>query len=148
MRKRPWITLLGMALVLYAIATLFAWWRTREESLPAGVDPAALDTSDRVVGEALSQIPPAQIDSAEIKTGWRDRVPGFDPSGLDSTRDAVFLRAANTRTCTCGCGFTLASCRTFDTTCPVSEARVRALRDSVRRDLIGSRGLRARPPHG
>ena len=60
---------------------------------------------------------------------------------------ALFVRVANSYRCTCGCGFTLATCRAYDAQCPVSGPRVRALRDSVRAGLVSARGLRQRPKH-
>ena len=145
--KTPrWLPLAVVALVLYTLVTLAMQFRG-PHAPGRTLGPAAPDTaSDSVVSRALGQIPPTPIDSTEIKTGWRDEVPGVDLATLAPAQRDLFLRVANTQKCTCGCGFTLAGCRTYDTTCPVSGPRVRALADSVRRGWIASaRGLRARP---
>ena len=70
---------------------------------------------------------------------------GVDVAGLTPAQRALFVRVANSYRCTCGCGFTLATCRAYDAQCPVSGPRVRALRDSVRAGLVSARGLRQRP---
>jgi hypothetical protein len=98
-----------------------------------------------VIDRALAQIP-ALVDSAELKSRWQDEVRGVDVAALDPARREIFLRAANAQRCTCGCGFTLAACRAYDLTCPVSLPRVESLFDSVRAGRIKSaEGLRERP---
>jgi hypothetical protein len=141
--------LVAVLAALAVTAGLVAAWRLRQ---PAPGPPAAAsggtgpgDTAgvERRIAEALG---PAPVDSAEIRTGWRDDVPGVDLAAFDPTRREVFLRHANSRACTCGCGFTMAACRTYDPTCPESLPAVEALRDSVLRGLTtGARGLRERP---
>jgi len=80
------------------------------------------------------------------KTRWRDEVPGADLDRLSAERREIFLRIANTRGCTCGCGYTLAACRTYDTSCEKSLPKVTALLDSVSRGLIAdAAGSRERP---
>lgn len=87
----------------------------------------------------------AGVDSTK-KNEWVDEIPGADVSGLTPAQAAVFIRFANAERCTCGCGFTLAACRRFDSTCDVSGPRVSALLDSVARGLVSdARGLRKRP---
>jgi hypothetical protein len=85
------------------------------------------------------------IDSTQ-KTAWVEDVPGVDLSAFDPGRREAFVRFANAERCTCGCGFTLAACRRYDSDCDVSGPRVQRLADSIAagppRDL---RGLRARP---
>src|SRR5437867_1354382 len=75
--------------------------------------------------------------------------PGFEPEKsrrvevirgvalalLTRPQRARFVDLANAERCTCGCGYTLAGCRAYDSTCKVSLPRVRALFDSVRRGL-------------
>lgn len=90
----------------------------------------------------------AAIDSTK-KNAWVDELPIVDQAALDPGRAALFLRFANTRRCTCGCGFTLAACQRFDPTCEVSGPLVAALYDSVARGLLAdARGLRERPGVG
>ena len=101
--------------------------------------------SDAAVESLLVQLP-AVTDSAAIKTGWRDDVRGIDLDAMTAEQRTLMLRHANTQGCTCGCGFTLAACRTYDLTCPVSLPRVEALRDSiVARHITSARGLRESP---
>ena len=138
---------LGVALLL--AAGLFAAWRLGRPALVPSAGPAGgamPDTSrDEVVDRALGQIPPV-VDSTEIKTGWRDDVRGIDLEVMTASQRELMLRHANSRMCTCGCGFTLAACRTYDLTCPVSLPRVEALRDSILAGRIhGARGLREAP---
>jgi len=89
----------------------------------------------------------ARGESDVEKTRWRDDVPGADLDGLSPQRREIFLRLANTRRCTCGCGYTLAACRTYDTSCEKSLPKVVALLDSVSQGLIADAvGARTRPP--
>lgn len=108
-----------------------------------GIDP--METAgDEVVDQALLQIP--GVDSSFIKTRWMDVVLGPDVSDFDDAQRELFVRHANARPCTCGCGYTLAACRTYDPSCPVSGPIVEALADSVRAGHIRSaEGLRMRP---
>src|SRR5437870_3819191 len=134
--------LAAIVLLLYAAMMLARAWRLAPHTAPAPPAPVPDTASDRVVSQALGQIPGA-VDSTALKTGWRDEVPGIDLDSLTAPRRELLLRVANSERCTCGCGFTLAACRTFDTTCPVSGPRVRSLRDSVVSGLIrSSRDLR------
>ncbi len=87
----------------------------------------------------------AAVDSSE-KTAWVDEIPSLDMNMLTPTRREVFLRFANAQSCTCGCGFTLAACRRYDTECEVSLPRLERLRDSVSAGLLTqANGLRERP---
>jgi hypothetical protein len=60
-----------------------------------------------------------------------DEVRDVDASALSERQREVFVRYANARFCECGCGFTLAACRVYDPTCPVSLPLLERLRDSV-----------------
>jgi len=139
-------TFVGVVVAAVLVAAL--WWvsrQGREEPVrrPAASDPA-LEAGDEVVDQALLQIPGA--DSTFIKTRWMDVVPGPDIADFSDAQREVFLRHANARPCTCGCGYTLAACRSYDPTCPVSGPIVEALADSVRAGHIRSaEGLRTRP---
>ena len=89
---------------------------------------------------------PAVDDSAAIKARWVDDIPGFDVADLSAARREIFVRFANAERCTCGCGYTLAACRAFDSSCEVSAPRVQTLLDSVRAGRITSAaGVRKRP---
>lgn len=87
----------------------------------------------------------ADVDSDSLSR-WVEVIPGVDLAGLEGNQREQFVRFANAQRCTCGCGYTLAACRVYDSTCEVSMPRVSALLDSVRMRLVGSTaGLRSRP---
>ena len=158
--KTPrWLPLLAAVLVAYSVFGVVAYVRhQRASGSAADSSTAEGDTvaADRAISEALGQIPPAPVDSTAIKRGWRDVVPGVDLAVFSAAQRERFLRCANSEDCTCGCGYTLAACRNFDLTCPVSLPRVEALRhasdgksEEFTDGLIASaRGLRERPPPG
>ncbi len=116
----------------------------RPPEAPHGLpDPAAVDEDAPEDSLARAQRL-AGVDSTK-KNAWVDEIPSADLSGLDPKRTEVFLRFANARRCTCGCGFTLAACRVYDPSCEVSGPLVAALLDSVSRGLVAdTRGLRKR----
>jgi len=106
------------------------------------VSPGERLGADDSVARALRL---AGVDSTK-KNAWVDDIPSADLTGLDPRRVEIFLRFANARRCTCGCGFTLAACRVYDPSCEVSGPLVAALLDSVARGLVTDvRGLRKRP---
>lgn len=112
----------------------------REEQKAAAPE----EVSGDVVQKALEL---AQPDSVLIKTRWVDEIPDLELASLSESSREVFLRIANGRSCTCGCGYTLAACRRFDNQCPVSGPRAKALFDSVKAGQIRSAdGFRDREP--
>jgi hypothetical protein len=104
------------------------------EAVQAPLDTAAGggEQGEDVIGRALRL---AAIDSTR-KTAWVDDIPDLDLASLTPAARTTFLRIANGRHCGCGCGFTLAGCRRFDTECEVSGPRASALFDSVRAGQI------------
>jgi hypothetical protein len=131
--------------LLAGVVAWFANWRAVAPPAPEPIDPlSAFDsTSDAVIDRALGQIP---VDSTELKQRWMDDIKQIEVAGLTPRQLEHFVRFANARQCTCGCGYTLAACRTFDPTCPVSQPILDALRDSITAGLTGSVvHLRARP---
>jgi len=46
-----------------------------------------------------------------------------DMSGLSAAQRTVALHRMNEETCTCGCKFTLAQCRIYDSACHISKER-------------------------
>jgi hypothetical protein len=94
------------------------------------------DTGEDVVARALRL---AAIDTTRKKK-WVDDIPDLELASLSPAARETFLRIANGRACTCGCGFTLAGCRRFDSECDVSGPRAQALFDSVRAGRITSAG--------
>jgi hypothetical protein len=105
--------------------------------------PAAPDTGAGADGLPAGH-PPA--DSTAFKHRWLDEVRTFDLTALPARQRTLFLRFANARECTCGCGYSLAGCRASDMTCEVSGAALAALLDSIRTGAITrARGIRERP---
>lgn len=142
--RTKWMGLAAMMVLLAGLGVAASQWRRPQARVtpPApGTPLTPADTlDDRLIDRALG---PGEGDD---KTRWIDEIPGIDVAGLDSTRRAIFLRHANTQQCDCGCGYTLAACRVYDSSCEESEPRVIALRDSVRRgEIQGAIGLREPP---
>jgi hypothetical protein len=151
--KRPrftrWIALLATVLLLAGIAAA-VWSRRAAERAPA----PQVSVSDRdPTPEGEADIPDDATHRKALagdkeKSKWVAVVPEVDVSGLSQKQLDLFLSAANTQRCTCGCGYTLAGCRVYDSTCEKSGPRVAALLDSVRAGQIRSAaGLRAAPAH-
>ena len=103
---------------------------------------AVIDSGEDVVARALRL---AAIDTTKKKE-WVDDIPDLELASLPAPARETFLRVANGRRCNCGCGFTLAGCRRFDSECEVSGPRARALFDSVRAgQLTSAEGFPERP---
>jgi hypothetical protein len=101
-----------------------------------------VDPGEDVVARALRL---AGIDSTKKKE-WVDDIPDLELASLSPAARETFLRIANGRRCRCGCGFTLAGCRRFDSECEVSGPRAQALFDSVRTGRVASaEGFPERP---
>ena len=111
-------------------------------AIPGRAVDAASDSGEDVVARALRL---AAIDTTKKKV-WVDDIPDLQLASLSAPARETFLRIANGRRCTCGCGFTLAGCRRFDSECEVSGPRAKALFDSVGSGRITSaQGFPARP---
>jgi len=55
-----------------------------------------------------------------------------DFSALTPAEKREALVAANSASCTCGCGMTLAQCVSTDTACPIRDDNIRRIRTMVR----------------
>ena len=137
---------LGVVLLLAGVAIAFrgALHLPARAAPPQPDDVAVVEGADGedVVKRALRL---AAIDSTK-KSEWVESVPGIDDSRLTARQRETFIRFANAERCTCDCGFTLAACRAFDSSCEVSLPRVQALFDSVvAHRLEVPAGLRERP---
>ncbi len=108
--------------------------RPQSASTRAG---GAEGSDDAVIQRALDLAIP---DSTRRKRAWVDEIPDLDLAALPDPVRETFLRVANGRMCDCGCGYTLAGCRRYDSTCPVSGPRAQALYDSVRTGRLSSSG--------
>jgi thiol-disulfide isomerase/thioredoxin len=65
-------------------------------------------------------------DTGEIFLKHANRaseLPGVDMTSLTPAQKTVALHRMNEETCTCGCKYTLAQCRIYDSACPVSKQR-------------------------
>ena len=125
----------AVAIVALVVGVAGGMWQARRPrarvDLGAPADAIA-QALRQARGDSASR---ASSGDAEDKSRWVDEVKGFDVSDLTPVRRQQFVRFANAERCTCGCGYTLAGCRAYDPTCPVSQPRVQKLLDSVRAGL-------------
>lgn len=143
-RAAAWISL-GVLVAGVAVAA-WQWRRNTPAPAPAPTPAAALDVTDEAgVEQALRQQP---VTTGPERNRWVGEVRGIGVSGLSARQLDVFVRFANAERCTCGCGYTLAGCRSYDPTCEVSGPIILALRDSVARDQVASVANLRRPPSG
>lgn len=74
---------------------------------------------------ATSILPPLRApfnssgDAGIIPTTYTE-IPGVDLSTLSDSQRRIVLKKTNSQGCTCGCGYTIASCRHLDTACGTS----------------------------
>ena len=61
-----------------------------------------------------------------------DDIRVVDFSSLSAGAKRTALRRANTARCTCGCGMNMAQCVATDSTCPIREKNIDAIRTMVR----------------
>jgi hypothetical protein len=144
-----WIAPAAIVVLIAGLAAAYVLSRPPREAPPpaaqAPLPDVDLNPGERVIQEALAAAR-TPADSAAIKERWVDDVSDVDLAALDPPRREVFIRFANAERCTCGCGFTLAGCRAYDSSCETSLPLVRALFDSVRAGRISSAaGIRRRP---
>ena len=138
-RVGKWIGAIASLVLLAGLALAIRQWVPRPTAQPA-VSGVPADTSNPIP-RALSQ-----AGGVDEKSRWIDDLPEVEMASLDAERREIFLRQVNTRRCTCGCGYTLAACRIYDSSCDKSLPRVRAVFDSVARGLLADvTGLRAPP---
>jgi len=143
--RAPWIGALALAALVAGLLLAVQHWRP--QSAPDTAPPPVTMADPK--GDTLEQaLRIARGDSAsgepQPKDRWLNDLKGFNILDLSDTRRAALLRLANAERCTCGCGYTLAGCRAYDPTCPVSGPRVQRLLDSVRAGRVPDQPLRAR----
>jgi thiol-disulfide isomerase/thioredoxin len=113
--------------------------------IPALPTSFVLDTAGRVVQKHVGLFSPAVYeteirallgmpilakvetfeDKGEVFLAHADRateLPGVDLTKLTPEQKKIVLHRFNADTCTCGCKFTLAQCRIWDSACAVSKA--------------------------
>jgi thiol-disulfide isomerase/thioredoxin len=89
-------------------------------------NPAVYETEIRaLLGMPIMAKVETFEDKGEVFLSHADRateLPGVDISKLTPEQKKVVLHRFNADTCTCGCKFTLAQCRIWDSACAVSKA--------------------------
>jgi len=89
-------------------------------------DPALYETEIRaLLGMPIQARLETFEDTGEVFLKHADRateLPGVDLSKLKPDQRKIALHRFNADTCTCGCKFTLAQCRIWDSACAVSKA--------------------------
>jgi thiol-disulfide isomerase/thioredoxin len=83
-------------------------------------------------------------DKGEVFLAHADRateLPGVDLSKLTAEQKKVALHRFNADSCTCGCKFTLAQCRIWDSACAVSKAAT----EKIIGEVSGAAPARAQP---
>jgi thiol-disulfide isomerase/thioredoxin len=90
------------------------------------LDPSLYDTEIRaLLGLPIAARVETFEDTGEVFLKHADRateLPGVDLSKLTPEQKKIALHRFNAETCTCGCKFTLAQCRIWDSACAVSKA--------------------------
>ncbi|MGB7284565.1 MAG: redoxin family protein [Candidatus Acidiferrum sp.] len=88
-------------------------------------------------------------DTGEIFLKHADRateLPGVDLSKLTPEQKKIALHRLNADSCTCGCKYTLAQCRIWDSACPISKAAAEKIIATVS-GVTGAPGEEAQPGH-
>jgi thiol-disulfide isomerase/thioredoxin len=89
-------------------------------------NPAVYETEIRaLLGMPIMARVETFEDKGEVFLAHADRateLPGVDLSKLTPDQKKIVLHRFNADTCTCGCKFTLAQCRIWDSACAVSKA--------------------------
>jgi len=139
---RAIVVLVALLVVAVGVASVFRAGPRRPAVREA---PAAVEGGEPGENDVQRALRLAGIDSTK-KDEWVEAVEGASDSRLTPARREVYVRFANAERCTCGCGFTLAACRRFDSTCEVSGPRIGRLLDSIVTGRPRSvAGLRERP---
>lgn len=87
-------------------------------------------------------------DKGEVFLAHADRateLPGVDLSTLTPEQKKIVLHRFNADTCTCGCKFTLAQCRIWDSACAVSKVATEKIIADVSAAPPGSASPSAQP---
>jgi thiol-disulfide isomerase/thioredoxin len=94
-------------------------------------DPALYETEVRaLLGLPVAAKVETFQDEGDIFLKHADRakiLPGVDMSKLSPEQRDAALHKFNAESCTCGCKFTLAQCRIYDSACQISQKRTAAI---------------------
>jgi thiol-disulfide isomerase/thioredoxin len=130
----------------YPIAMATSEMRSRFGGVPALPTTFVIDAQGRVVQKHIGLRDPvlyeteirsllglpidARVetfeDTGEVFLAHANRaseLPGVDLSGLTAEKKNAALRRMNEETCRCGCKYTLAQCRIYDSACHISRER-------------------------
>jgi thiol-disulfide isomerase/thioredoxin len=101
-------------------------------------NPAVYETEIRaLLGMPIMAKVETFEDKGEVFLSHADRateLPGVDLSKLTPEQKKVVLHRFNADSCTCGCKFTLAQCRIWDSACAVSKAATEKIIAAVSSD--------------
>jgi hypothetical protein len=131
-----WIALGSVAVLAAGVVAAYLHWREPLRSDATAEPPEGVE--EMAIEQALKQLPGGAETADRIR--WVEEVPGIAYDDLDPGRREIFIRFANAERCTCGCGYTLAGCRVYDSTCETSLPLILALLDSVRAGHIRTAG--------
>lgn len=144
--RARWVTVVAVVALAAGIWIARGNLRPSPGAPPAKLPPAEAPPDSALPADVVDRALDLAADSTALRRRWVDDVKELDLAALGPARREVFIRFANARACTCGCGYTLAGCREYDSTCEVSGPLVRALYDSVLAGRItDARGVRERP---
>lgn len=98
-------------------------------------DPVLYETEIRaLLGLPINARVETFEDTGEIFLAHANRaseLPGVDLHALTPAQKTVALHRINEETCTCGCKFTLAQCRIYDSACRASKERTAKIVDET-----------------
>jgi thiol-disulfide isomerase/thioredoxin len=90
-------------------------------------DPELYETEVRaLLGLPINARVETFEDTGEVFLKHANRaseLPGVDMTSLTPAQKTVALHRMNEESCTCGCKYTLAQCRIYDSACPISKQR-------------------------
>ena len=105
-------------------------------------DPVLYETEIRaLLGLPINARVETFEDTGEVFLKHADRaseLPGVDLSGLTPEQRTVALHRMNAETCACGCKYTLAQCRIYDSACHVSKERTGKIVAETAADAVPS----------
>jgi hypothetical protein len=98
--------------------------RRRPSALATALKWTLLIAIIGLIGYGLSRFSGVAWDEEDIRV--------VDFSSLTPAAKRTALRRANNARCTCGCGMNMAQCVAIDSTCPIRDKNIDAIRAMVR----------------